>query len=49
MIFSSLNTDILAKFKYILVEFHFNSKFADNYSDTFKNLNQTHHAIIVVQ
>ena len=41
-IFKSLEPEILIKFKYIVVEFHFSNKIIANYLEVLKKINQTH-------
>ena len=41
-IFNDITLDILIQFKYILVEFHFNDKFANKYFKVFTKLNKSH-------
>lgn len=41
-VFLYMNFDILRKFEYILVEFHFENRYKSMYSKVFKKLNKTH-------
>ena len=41
-VFNKISEDILTQFKYILVEFHFNNKFASHYLQVFKKINRSH-------
>ena len=41
-IFNDISTDILTQFKYIIVEFHFSDKIAENYLKVFTKINISH-------
>jgi len=41
-ILNEINSNILLKFKYIIVEFHINNTYLPIYSNVFKKLNKTH-------
>ena len=41
-VLDNISTDILTKFKYIIVEFHFNNKFASYYLKVFTKINRSH-------